>query len=567
MTPRLWTPTRPAAPRFRPALLALEDRTVPTAFEVWSIDQSSTRDENGNGSVTDTVDSGGTLYIYRGSDLSGHNAAGAVPEVIDLGGAARNFAVAQTGTAPIRPHMMLFNATHSHAIIANVASGHVVFLDAASRAPVGVIDVGVQAHAAFPAPDDSYLVVANQNGKMLHRIFTDYGTNTFTLDPVALNLAVGTTPSGALRQDPVLRPDTAPICPVIESSGQFTFVTLRGGGMFVVDTRAPAMQIVAEYDRATVHPDGCGGVEVGGKMYINSGGPGEADLYAFPVAGFDAVPNPPNSPAPTLVFRQGGDPNQFQVDSHGATLTKHGRYIWVADRWANKVVVVDPRTDTVVNEINLVGAVSGDPTPDLIDISPSGNRVFAALRGPRPLSGNNMTFNNAVGSTPGVGVIQVTQGGRDGELIAVAPVSHVVGGLERADMHALRVRVIRERPVHGAAAGAGGQAAWPGLLRQAAVAAGPGGWTVDWTDLVTHGGRVEGGSGGEAAVRTGRDRAARRHTDLNPVLAYDLGRPAVIEDADTGHAAATRDSQSADSHTERMDADVEAPPAADTDWA
>lgn len=74
------------------------------AFEVWIIDQSNTRDENGNGSVIDAVDSGGTLYIYEGHTLNGQAAAETSREVIDLGAAARNFCVAQTGTAPIRPH-------------------------------------------------------------------------------------------------------------------------------------------------------------------------------------------------------------------------------------------------------------------------------------------------------------------------------------------------------------------------------------------------------------------------------------------------------------------------------
>src|ERR671913_2186295 len=65
-------------------------------YEVWVIDQSNTRDEDGNG----TPDSGGTLYIYQGGDLNGEDAAAAVPEVIDLGGAARDLCLAQTGTAP-----------------------------------------------------------------------------------------------------------------------------------------------------------------------------------------------------------------------------------------------------------------------------------------------------------------------------------------------------------------------------------------------------------------------------------------------------------------------------------
>jgi len=148
-------------------------------YEVWAIDQSDT-----------TADGGGTLYVYDGASLAGQAASSATPEMIDLGGSAQTFCLAETGTAPRRPHMMLFNEDGSHAIVSYVATGHVLFLDATTREPVACIDVGAQAHAAFPSPDESYVVVANQNGKLLQRIATDYATETFALDAGAtLNLA------------------------------------------------------------------------------------------------------------------------------------------------------------------------------------------------------------------------------------------------------------------------------------------------------------------------------------------------------------------------------------------
>lgn len=400
--------------------------------EVWAVDQGDSR-----------PDGGGTVYIYRGSDLAGKAASKAEAEVVDLGGAARDLCLATTGTAPRRAHMLMFNASFTHAIVSFVATGHVLFVDAATRAPAGCIDVGVQAHAAFPSPDESYVIVANQNGKLLQRITTDYATDTFVLDHGStLDLAGCATPNGSPCEDPVLRPDNAPICPIIDATSRFTFVTLRGGGMFVVDSRPTPMAIVAEYDRATVHPNGCGGVEAAGKMYLNSGGgspanPLEADLYAFPMAGFSSSPNPPNQPAPTLVFSH--DDRGF-VDSHGAVLTGAKRYLWVADRAANRIVVVDTTTDQVVREIELAGPVSPDPAPDLLDASPSGNRVYASLRGPNPLTANAPGVDNAVGSTPGVGVVRVQRGGGDGTLQSVARITNVVDGVERADIHALRVR-------------------------------------------------------------------------------------------------------------------------------
>ena len=400
-------------------------------FEVWLIDQQDSR-----------PDGGGTLYIYDGPSLNG-SASRARPEVVDLGGAVRTLCLAATGTAPRRPHMLVFNGgdddgpgSNTHAALAFVTTGHVAILDAATRAPLACLDVGVQAHAVWPTPNQQHLLVANQNGKLFQRIRTDYAANTFTLEPAAtLDLANCTTPSGAACQDPVLRPDNAPICPRTDSSGRFTFVTLRGGGMFVVDHRQTPIQIVAEYDRATVHDNGCGEIEANGKMYVNSGAgsPGAPfghDVYAFRLADFSETPTPPNTPAPRLVYSRSAEGG---VDSHGVGLSKDGRYLWVADRIKNDVTVVDPSDDQVVNRFSLVGPASDDPAPDLMDLSPSGNRMFVSLRGPAPATGGH----DAIGSTPGLGVIQVLQGGRAGRLGDVARVPTV---LLPPDPHAIRVR-------------------------------------------------------------------------------------------------------------------------------
>jgi hypothetical protein len=407
-----------------------------SGYEVWAVDQSNT-----NGTT-----SGGTIHVYDGRDLEGRDASGAQAERIDLT-AAVALCVAQTGTAPVRPHMLFFNTAESHAVVAFVASGHVLFLDADDRTPLACIDVGVQAHAAVPSPDGSYVVVANQNGKLLQRISTDYATNTFTLESGAtLDLANGTTPTGALRQDPVLRPDNAPICPLIDSTSRLTFVTLRGGGLFVVDSQATPMQIVAEYDRETIHGNGCGGIESDGKMYLDSGGGtatnlNEFDVYAFTLANFrlpaEAVCSftQPNTPAAKLVVSQD---DREHTDAHGVTLTKHGRYLWVADRAGNRIVVIETATDQVVNEISLVGTLSSDPSPDLIALAPAGNRMFATLRGSLPLSGDP---HASTGNTPGLGVIRIQQGGRSGDLQAIARISNIdAGGIDRADPHGLRIR-------------------------------------------------------------------------------------------------------------------------------
>jgi DNA-binding beta-propeller fold protein YncE len=401
-------------------------------YEVWILDQSDT-----------TPDGGGTLYVYQGDALK-EDPMAAVPKVTNLGGAVRDMCIAQTGTAPRRPHMLFFNHEQTHAIVSFVATGHVVFMNAKKRTPIAVIDVGAQAHAAVPSPDQKYVIVANQNGKLLQRIRTDYKTNTFTLeDEATLNLATCTTPNGLPCEDVALRPDNAPICPDFDETGRFAFTTLRGGGMFVVDTKVTPMDIVAEYDRSMIHGNGCGGVHFDGTMYINAGGgapanPLESDLYAFPLDAFSTTPNPPNTPTPALIFSH--DDRGF-VDSHGMTLTTKKRHLWIADRAANRIVVVNIKTNTVVNEIDLTGELSADPAPDLLEISPDGKLVFMALRGPIPLTANVPGVDNAVGGTPGLGIVRVSRGGKEGELVAVVPITNVVAGIERADPHGIAVRV------------------------------------------------------------------------------------------------------------------------------
>jgi hypothetical protein len=126
-------------------------------------------------------------------------------------------------------------------------------------------------------------------------------------------------------------------------------------------------------------------------------------------------------------------------DSHGTAATNNDRYLWVMDRHANVAEIIEVKSGRWVNTVNLVGSISDDPAPDLIDRAPSGNRLFVALRGSRPLSGDP---HNATGSTPGLGIIRVTDGGRSGELMAVVPLTNALQQPNQApDAHGLRVRI------------------------------------------------------------------------------------------------------------------------------
>lgn len=134
-------------------------------------------------------------------------------------------------------------------------------------------------------------------------------------------------------------------------------------------------------------------------------------------------------------------PHMTGADAHGAGLTKHQRYLWVADRGRNFLWVVDTTTDDVVGTNPLETDFAPDPTPDLIVLSPNGSHAFISLRGPNPLTADPHV---STGSTPGVGVLKVTKGGRNAKFEAVARVTNLdTSGTERADVHALTLRTTR----------------------------------------------------------------------------------------------------------------------------
>ena len=97
---------------------------------------------------------------------------------------------------------------------------------------------------------------------------------------------------------------------------------------------------------------------------------------------------------------------------------------------------------------------SHDPAPDLMDISPERQpRVCVAPRS-RSLDGQQCRLQQRARRHAGVGVIRVEQGGKRGELQAIALITHVVDGVERADPHSLLVRLLPKERHHGHSNGA-----------------------------------------------------------------------------------------------------------------
>ena len=154
-------------------------------------------------------------------------------------------------------------------------------------------------------------------------------------------------------------------------------------------------------------------------------------------------------------------------DSHGAEATIDGRYLHVADRIQNVMEVFDTDSLQRVNTYDLVsidgksgrsgpaaaclrrsvlddaGLQRNDPAPDLLDITLDGKYLMIAFRGPRPVSYTSQ------GSSPGVGIVELTEDGKAGKLIGVLrssnneliylPPSHGYTGAERSDIHGVIV--------------------------------------------------------------------------------------------------------------------------------
>jgi hypothetical protein len=269
-------------------------------------------------------------------------------------------------------------------------------------------------------------IAANIAEKKFIRIWTDYAAHKFSFDPEKDVVNLVAFEGGE-------RPDTSPICPITESSSRYAFVTLRGGGLLVFDVTATPMKAVAMLDNNQVHPAGCGGVQVGDTMYINSGGgwpvaPLSYDVYALDLSGL------PAKVSAKLVSQRD---DKF-ADSHG--MIGVGRYVWSADRAGNNVEIIDTLSNFSVGSIDLVTEANQDPAPDLMDIAPDGQYVFVGLRGPNPLTGNDKVAHNAKGTIPGVGVIHVDAGGKVGHYKGQAVITNKKDDKETADTHGLAVR-------------------------------------------------------------------------------------------------------------------------------
>ncbi len=403
-------------------------------------------------------------------------------------------------------------------------------------------------HMSFWDEDGSSILIANLDGKILERIdvtrdaagditaatfnegaglgvaadlsITDrpkvYLGNNLAGNPLIGSITPGTpdigntTPNGLCRENGCSagtngsaggRPNNLIICPIPSETSDHTFVTLAGGGMFVVDHSTTPMSIVGEYGREVINGAGCGGVEGDGSIYMNAGvsasgaGATHSTFTIYDVAlEFPDAPsfNAENSPAPDVVLADAGNTATngngtgaasnatgqlpgvtTRRDSHGMVKTTSGLWVHTVDRIQNEVAVLGVNNSKHKGWYDLtsadgkghgVGACAAysvdddaglpinDPAPDLMGVDPNGEYLFVAFRGPVPVS----VQHSAQGSCPGVGVVELTGSGKKGRLVSVlrssntvdtvnagaaaASGGHTYTGTERSDVHAAIVR-------------------------------------------------------------------------------------------------------------------------------
>lgn len=398
-------------------------------------------------------------------------------------------------------HMSFWNSDGSALLVANLhgkvleridikrnSEGKIISATFNKSASLGVgkgMTINDQAKVYLGLNGQGKSMLGNVSGNYINKAFSDLTPNGFCKE----NDCDGTNSPLGGRKNNVI------ICP-IPSKNDNIYMTLGGGGLLIADGKSTPMKIIGEYDNQIVNGAGCGGVQVGTKIWLNSGvsasGAGLTQstftMYTIDDSEFAQKANKPNQPAPVEVFKDlnntatignttgdsknttGQLPNKTtRRDAHGIARTVSGSYVHNVDRIQNNVEVFNTKTlnrttydltsfdgqgngyggcNTVsVNDDN--GLPKNDPAPDLMDTTPDGKYLLVALRGPIPVS----VTHAAQGSCPGVGIIELLDGGETGRLIDVLRTTNTVDtalsdvpggydykGKEHSDIHDVSVR-------------------------------------------------------------------------------------------------------------------------------
>ena len=302
-------------------------------FEIWAIDQSNSPGQT----------FGGTVYIYDGHDLErGRAGAAAVPERIDLGGAAAALCLSKTGANSGPPAHARLNAAQSHRrdLVRRVRPR--VFIDAANARTPWTASAPPSARAARDRPTSRCRRPTIATSASPTRTASSTSAST-PITPPTRSCSIPATASTSRMhhaqrcrlpgcRHPARQRADLP-CHRIHQPLQLRHAPRRrhvrrrrhdhsDDHRGRVRHRRPSTERLPR--RAGRRQD----VHRFGRRHAGQPVPGRP--LHVPGRGFSAL-NPINTPAPAVVFSEDGEEG---ADAHGAALTKHQQYLWVADRAA-----------------------------------------------------------------------------------------------------------------------------------------------------------------------------------------------------------------------------------------
>ncbi|MUG93133.1 hypothetical protein F7734_12075 [Scytonema sp. UIC 10036] len=395
------------------------------AYEVWAIDQATSLD----GTVL-----GGNLYILSGND---QDFIGGTANIKQINLAAN--AVANGFEKGSKPHWLVFNKGATHAIVGHASSGHVYAIDASNRQVVDVVVPGGNSHAVSVSPDNTFVLAADTPGQQVHKIPTNYQAPVGEIFGTPQTLKFDSNTLQALGTN-----TANPVVAQVDETGQWAYVTFAQGGAVIVNTQT--MTVAHIYSSKELTFNGLVAYDFGKNFITNAGNanPEIADFLYF--YDHDSLLKNPTTRPPVIKVPQSGN------DVHGLEVIG-GKYLWQLNRASNNITIhelnpnpFDPNVEgsnkvRAVNLIDLANTALGpDPTPDLGGVSPSEKLLFVSQRGPVPQSANDPAFFNSVGIFPGVGIIQIEDGGKNAKPAYLYRFDNLVNGINVADFHALGVR-------------------------------------------------------------------------------------------------------------------------------
>ncbi|MDQ0351928.1 DNA-binding beta-propeller fold protein YncE [Alkalibacillus filiformis] len=275
-----------------------------------------------------------------------------------------------------KPHMLVFDEDGDYGYSANMGSGTVSVIRGEVREVVATLETDEGAHAAVPTPDGSRVLVANTPGESMSEILIDHDNGEYV---VGRHLELTEVD---LLQDEEEFPNHRPICLEYTEDSSKAYVTLGGGGLFIMDVEE--FEVVKAFGKSDIGAHGCGTIlsPDGKHMFANSGSTELAEYYVF------------DTETDELIYtgETGG------IDAHGVRFTPDGEYLWMLNRVTDDASIIDPETFEVIEMVDFVG-----DAPDLLVFSPDGKYAYISLRGPEPATGTH----DMAGDTPGVAIIDV----------------------------------------------------------------------------------------------------------------------------------------------------------------